>query len=422
MRVARLLARKAAAGVAVRVLFCAAGIVVSGSPSGTGIVSRWSGARTSLLRDIYQRAGIVRFLRAAGVPFIDSAPVGRHWRRHELRKIGVTNRGSYERWARARGIPDDWLEEQELIDRECAFGFTNVDHRKMLLVDGCRALVGGQNIADSYVYAETLDAEMRVNVRRWHWHDCGATIEGGCVRELGRLFLQRWALSGGDLFDPDDRTLTASPTRAGEAVVTLQPSIPGMSRLPVSRNLPRLLAALCGAGVGPLLEGRHPIRERMIALPAQAQGEFLAEHCYPSDGELLERWAAAGRRLERSILLVPTVYDAPLLGRECSRRVLALDPAGVRVHGYRRAILHAKVCVADGFYVVIGSYNLTLRSARADLELEFFVQDSDFGAAVRAHLLEDLAESPLLEPAGLERLRALIPIPLVEGAARFLFF
>jgi cardiolipin synthase len=420
LRMAEILARKHREGVAVRLLFCASGFVVSGSPSGTGFVGRFSELRSYLLNDRYVRKLIVAKLRAEGVPFLNSAPVGRHWKRRDLRRQGVRTARDYERWARDRGIPDDRLAEQERIDRECGLAFANVDHRKMVLVDGERAFIGSQNIADSYFYANELDRDPRVNVRNWQWHDNSAILEGGCVRALDRLFRERWMLSGGDPYDADAAGHAAAPRRFGHAVVTPVTSIPGMMRFPPRRNVPRLLASLLGADLRPIAEGHNPIRERILRLPEVARSDLFVEHCYPCDAELLARWTRTGARLADFTFVVPEHYDTKVLGLECDRFYPEMLAAGTRLFGYHRAILHSKVAVADGFYVANGSYNLTMRSGRADLELQFFVQDRDYGGAVRDRIRGDLDECRPIRPGPLDRFRGRFSLPLFDALVRYL--
>jgi phosphatidylserine/phosphatidylglycerophosphate/cardiolipin synthase-like enzyme len=422
LRMARILARKLREGVKVRLLFCASGFVISGSPSGTGFVSSLSELRSYLYHDRYYRKRIVAELRASAVPFINSAPICRHWNRRDFRAQGIKSRRDYERWARERGMPSAWLDEQQPLDEICGAAFANVDHRKMVIVDGERAFIGSQNIADSYFYANELARDPRENVRRWQWHDNSAVLEGGVIAKLNRLFLQRWALSGGDRFDADDAFYSPAPTCTGHAVLATQTSIPGMLRLPWRRNWPRFLGSLVGGDLRPVAEGENPIRQRLLNLPALARASFDVEHCYPSDADLLTRWAAhAGRGLSVN-LIVPAHYDTVVLGYECDRFYPELLAAGVQVWGYRRAIMHSKLAMVDGYYVAMGSYNLTLRSARADLELEFLMQCPEYGAAVRDRLARDREECTLVAPSSVARMRRRFSLPIFDAIMRYFLF
>ncbi len=421
LRMAELLARKMRQGVEVRLMFCASGFVVSGSPSGTGFVSRLSEARSYLFNDMYVRKRIIRLLRDSGVPFLNTSPIGRHWKRRSMRQRGVRTAKEYERWARDRGIRDEWLDEQERIDRECSVAFANVDHRKFVVVDGERAFIGSQNIADSYFYSNELSEDPAVNRRNWQWHDNSAVLEGPAVQKLNRAFAGRWALSGGDLFDAHDSFYAPPPRRTGHAAVTIEASIPGLLRFPMKKNLSRMLLSFVGADQRPIVEGNNPIRTRLWRLPEMAKSDMYAEHCYPSDADLLGQWTRGAAELADFTMVVPLHYDTKVLGYECDRFFPEMLAAGARLYGYNRAIMHSKIAVVDGWYTSAGSYNLTLRSGRADMELQFFVQCPEFGAAVRSRIRGDLDECLPVQPSGLARFRSRRSLPIFDAVVRYLF-
>lgn len=420
LRLAALLARKKRQGLDVRIMFCATGFIISGTPSGTGFVSRFSELRSHVFNDMYRRRRIIRKLRESGVEFINNVPIGHHWRRRDLRAKGVDNPAAYYKWSRARGLSDEWLEHQAHIDEHYGPAFSNVDHRKMVIVDGNRAIVGSQNLADSYLYSNRLSADPKVNVQNWQWLDNSTLLEGPCVQALGRLFAERWMLAGGDLFDQTDARYSPAPTRAGHAVVTLDKSIPGMMRVPFRQNIGRLMNAAPGTFRRLHCEGENPIRNRLRQLPELAKHDFYAEHCYPTDAELLEHWTAVARRLGDFVMVVPRHYDTKVLGGECDRTYPAMIDAGARLFRYDKAIMHSKIAVVDGWYVATGSYNLTLRSARSDLENELFIQCPDNGAAVRDRIRDDLRDSTEVTPGSLARYRAQRSLPIVDAVVRYL--
>ncbi|MBT9560670.1 MAG: hypothetical protein IV100_31890, partial [Myxococcales bacterium] len=155
--------------------------------------------------------------------------------------------------------------------------------------------------------------------------------------------------------------------------------------------------------------------------PDLAQQELLVEHCYPSDAELLGTWAKRAGRVPNFTFVVPKHYDTMLLGLECDRFFPELLAQGVKLAGYDRAIMHSKIAVVDRWYTATGSYNLTLRSARADLELEFYVQCPEFGAAVGSAIDGDIALSTPIAPTAIDRFRSRRSLPIIDALVRYLF-
>jgi len=419
LRLGRLLARKMREGVKVRLLFCASGFVISGSPSGTGFVSRLSEMRSYLLNDMYVRKLLIKELRESGVPFINSSPIGRHWRRRDFKARGIKGERAYYKWADDLNIPNDWIFQQRLIDKECALGFSNVDHRKMVIVDGEKAFVGSQNIADSYFFSNELNSDPVVNVKNWQWHDNSLILEGGAVRELNRLFARRWILSGGDHFDFNDAYYCPPIKRVGDGVVTIETTIPGLVRVPFKKNLGGFFKTFFGGDKRPVTEGFNPVRDRIQKLPIMCKKDFYVEHCYPADGETLSKWSDILSSMPDFHMVVPLFYDTKILGAECDRYFSGMLASGVNMHGYYRAIMHSKILVMDGYYVAAGSYNLNLRSARSDMENEFFIQDSNFGNAVRDKIQGDTKDCRPVNPSILDQYRANRSIPVFDALVRY---
>ena len=92
------------------------------------------------------------------------------------------------------------------------------DHRKLVVVDGNVALLGGRNLSHEYY---TGFGEVRLTPgTTWRvvpWLDAGARVEGPAVAVLERSFLQAWTDAGGTPFDIQD----AAPAGATAARVVV---------------------------------------------------------------------------------------------------------------------------------------------------------------------------------------------------------
>ena len=79
------------------------------------------------------------------------------------------------------------------------------DHRKLVVVDGNIALLGGRNLSHEY-YTGFGEVHLTPGTT-WRvvpWLDAGARVEGPAVAGLERAFLQAWTDAGGAPFDIPD--------------------------------------------------------------------------------------------------------------------------------------------------------------------------------------------------------------------------
>src|SRR5690606_24225885 len=72
------------------------------------------------------------------------------------------------------------------------------DHRKVVVVDGVKAFIGGRNAADEYYYDWS-----EVPIADWTladsipWLDAHVQVEGPLVRDIQTLFNHTWQRNGG---------------------------------------------------------------------------------------------------------------------------------------------------------------------------------------------------------------------------------
>lgn len=77
------------------------------------------------------------------------------------------------------------------------------DHRKLLIVDGACGFAGGMNLAETYT--DEFAGERA-------WTDLAVRVEGPAVKELSRLFVRTWILSGEARVR---RAISTTPARNG---------------------------------------------------------------------------------------------------------------------------------------------------------------------------------------------------------------
>ena len=228
--------------------------------------------------------------------------------------------------------------------------YNNRSHRKLLIVDGTVAFIGGVGIAD--LWAGNADSPK-------HWRDNHYKVSGPVVAQLQASFVSSWIKTRGDVlhgdkyFPPleDSGSLQAQAIRSGAHYENL--------------DLMYLLAI------------------------ASAKKSLRIENAYFLPDDLVRKeLVEAAKRGARIEIIVPGKKIDQKLVRSASRRHWPeLLNAGIKIYEYQPTMVHVKLMIVDDKFVSVGSGNFDNRSIRLNDEANLDVLDSDF-AAQQIHLFE----------------------------------
>ncbi len=240
------------------------------------------------------------------------------------------------------------------------------DHRKLLIVDGRVAFLGGINFSSVYSGGSSNQGLGARPAGSPSWRDTHLQLQGPVVAELQKLFLAAWAAQKGKPLAPKD--FFPKPEIAGRQLVRAIGSSP---EEPFSLIYATLLSAI-----------------------ASAETSVYATNAYfAPDPQLLAALQAAAARGVDVTLILPSNTDSWLVfhvGRSYYEQLLL---AGVKIHERRDVILHSKTALIDGVWATIGSTNLDWRSFLHNHELNAVVLGVDFGQQLQAMFDKDLAAS-----------------------------
>jgi cardiolipin synthase len=242
------------------------------------------------------------------------------------------------------------------------------DHRKLLIVDGETAFMGGLNISSVYSSGSITGRFRRPKPPSdpAEWRDTHLKIEGPVVDEFQKLFLQTWAKQKGTPLAP--RNYFPALQSQGQDMVRAIGSTPDE---PFSRIYITLLSAIGNA-------------EKEV---------FLTNAYFVPDPQLLKALIDAAARGVDVRLLLPSHSDSALVfhaGRAFYQTLLA---GGVKIFERSGAVLHSKTAVVDGVWSTVGSTNLDWRSFRDNDEINAVVLGRGFAGQMQQMFNKDLAAS-----------------------------
>ena len=285
--------------------------------------------------------------------------------------------------------------------------FNSRDHRKLLVVDGKVAYVGGINISSVYTNgssggsfshgtssrktdAKNADdnqpeaipvAEKQASGEKTLgektsvapaakdttvWRDTHLLMEGPVVAEFQKLFMETWqkqkgvTLSGHEYFP--------QLSNVGTEVVRAIGSTPDD---PYSLIYVTLLSAINSA-------------ESQV---------FITNAYFVPDKQLLAALDNAAARGVDVRLLLPSKTDSDMVFYASHSFYNELLSKGVKIYERQDAMLHAKTAMIDGVWSTVGSSNLDWRSFLNNQEINAVVLGQGFGTQMQLMFEEDLKQS-----------------------------
>jgi cardiolipin synthase len=217
------------------------------------------------------------------------------------------------------------------------------DHRKLLIVDGKVAFIGGVGIADEW----SGNGEGTEKYR-----DNQYAVTGPVVGQLQAAFVSMWLKNRGDLLQ--DKEYFPELTNAG----------------------PYLANTISSS----TWDGNLDFLYRLSI--ASAQKTLRIENAYFLPDKLIrnELIAAAKRGVKVEIMVPGDLIDSKMIKVASRKHYPELLKAGIIIHQYQMAMLHVKLMIVDDVFVSVGSGNFDNRSTRLNAEANLNVLDAKFAA------------------------------------------
>ncbi|OEH91612.1 cardiolipin synthase [Bacillus solimangrovi] len=213
------------------------------------------------------------------------------------------------------------------------------NHRKIVVIDGNEAFVGGLNVGDEYLGKDEYFG---------HWRDTHLYVKGEAVRSLQIIFLQDW------YYMTEETLLTPS---------YLSPD------LVESDNLGGV--QMLAGGPDNDLEVIKNVFFSMI-ISAKESIWIATPYLIPDDDILTALRVAALSGIDVRILM-PNRPDKRTVFYASRSYFPTLLETGVKIYEYERGFLHSKIVIVDKELASMGTSNMDMRSFHLNFEVNAFL-------------------------------------------------
>jgi cardiolipin synthase A/B len=234
------------------------------------------------------------------------------------------------------------------------------NHRKVVIVDGRQAYVGGLNVGDEYLGRSR---------RFGPWRDTFVAVTGPAVKEVQLSFVDDYHWSGGEVPELD---WSVEPGQSGGKSVLVLPTGPA-----------------------------DPLDSCALffvhAIESAKRRVWITSPYFVPDAAILSSLQLAVMRGVDVRIMLPAKADHLFVYLAAFSYLKDTLPYGVKMYRYQKGFLHQKVLLVDDYLASIGTANLDTRSFRLQFEISVLFADVPFAAEVEKMLEADFARCrPLL--------------------------
>ncbi len=254
---------------------------------------------------------------------------------------------------------------QKGINNRFQINFRN--HRKIVIVDGESAWVGGHNIGDEYLSRSK---------KFGHWRDTHIKITGPSAIAIQKIFAEDWFWAAEYLIN-ELQWIPRAATNADKKVLII-PSSPADEIETASLMF-------------------------LQALNAATQRIWISSPYLIPDGTIIKALQLAGLRGVDVRILIPQKADNLLVYLASYAYFEIISSIGVKIFRYRDGFLHQKVMLLDDSHAAVGTVNLDNRSLRLNFEITALVANREFAQEVEQMFEDDFKYASEVKMADIEK-------------------
>lgn len=240
------------------------------------------------------------------------------------------------------------------------------NHRKIVVVDGHTAWIGGHNIGDEYLGKSRKFAD---------WRDTHIRFYGPATLVTQLSFLEDWYWATDDLLKLEWESAAATDSNIPMLIL---PS--GPADMFETANLMFVHAI-------------HSAKERI----------WIASPYFVPDPPVIAALQLAGLRGLDIRILIPDQPDHFMVWLASYAYFETVERAGVQFFRYTKGFTHQKTLLIDQNLAAIGTANVDNRSFRLNFEITALIADDAFAKQIETMLEEDFSNAEYMRPGAYSR-------------------
>ena len=236
------------------------------------------------------------------------------------------------------------------------------NHRKIVIIDGKIAYIGGMNVADRYITGDKFKV----------WRDTHLRLTGPGTAALEYSFAVDWSFMGLPLIELNSPS-TAAVNAGGDGV------------------------QLITSGPTDQWSNVEVMFHRAIA-NARQRVYIQTPYFLPTEG-LFKALVTASLAGVAVRIMIPVRPDSAILRYASFSYITSCLRAGIKIYLYQPGMLHAKVLIIDDEITSVGSTNFDFRSFEHNFEANLFIYSKGFNERMTKIFLSDQNQSERVMPA-----------------------
>ncbi len=229
------------------------------------------------------------------------------------------------------------------------------NHRKICIIDGREAYLGGFNIGNEYI---------GLSKKFGNWRDTHIKVKGSAVSSLQWRFYLDWKFA------------------SKEEIKVCQSYLHEQS--------PNSNVGIQIVSSGP--DSKWPnIKDGYMKMISNAKHKIYIETPYfIPDDSILEALRIAGLSGLDVRVMLPNKPDHPFVYWASLSYIGELLDAGVKFYHYGNGFLHSKVIIVDEFISTVGTANIDIRSFKLNFEVNAFIYDDMVNLKLTEKFISDI--------------------------------